>query len=61
MQSTLPLVMDQSLVQVMIWSFVTILKLANHPATLDTYTNFPLVMSLEVNKQGTFLLVSTHS
>jgi hypothetical protein len=61
MQSTLPLVMDQSLVQVMIWSFVTILKLINHAAILDTHTNFPLVMSMEVNKQGTFLLVSTHS
>jgi hypothetical protein len=60
-QSTVRLVMDQSLVEVMIWSFVTILKLVNHGAILETHINFPLVMSMAVNKQRTFLLVSTIS
>jgi hypothetical protein len=53
--------MDQSLVEVMICVFVTILKLVNHGAILDTHINLPLVMSAAVNKQGTFLLVSTIS
>jgi hypothetical protein len=61
MQSTVPLVMDHALVELMIWSFVTILKLANHTAILDSHTNFPLVMSIAVNKQRTFLLVSINS
>jgi hypothetical protein len=61
MLSAVTLVMDQPLVEVMIWSFVTILKLVNHAATLDTHTNFPLVMSMAVNKQRTFLPVSTNS
>jgi hypothetical protein len=61
MQSAVTLVMDQSLVEVMIWVFITILKLINHTAILDTHINFPLVMSMAVNKQRTFLLVSTNS
>jgi hypothetical protein len=55
------LVMDQPLVEVMICVFVTILKLINHGAILETHINFSLVMSMEVNKHGTFLLVSTNS
>jgi hypothetical protein len=61
MQSTVTLFMDQSLVEVMIWSFVAILKLINPTATPDSHINFPLVMSMAVNKQRTFLLVSTIS
>jgi hypothetical protein len=61
MQSTVLLVMDHSLVQVMMCAFGTIHKLINHAAILDTHTNFPLVMSITVNKQRTFLLVSTNS
>jgi hypothetical protein len=62
MQSTVTLVMDQSLVEVMICAFVTILKLINHhTALLETHINFPLVMSMAVNKQRTFLLVRTRS
>jgi hypothetical protein len=62
MQSTVSLVMDQSLVKVMICVFVTILKLiSNHTAILYTHINLPLVMSITVNKQRTFLLVSTIS
>ena len=62
MQSTVTLLMDQSLVEVMICVFVTILKLiSNHTAILDTHINLPLVMSITVNKQRTFLLVSTIS
>jgi hypothetical protein len=61
MQSAVTLVMDQPLVEVMICVFVTILKLINHGAILDTHINFLLVMSIKVNKQRTFLLVSTNS
>ena len=62
MQSTVTLVMDQPLVEVMICAFITILKLINHhTAILERHINFPLVMSLAVNKQRTFLLVSTGS
>jgi hypothetical protein len=61
MQSTVTLVMDQPLVEVMICVFVTILKLINHGAILDTHINFLLVMFMAVNKQRTFLLVSTNS
>jgi hypothetical protein len=62
MQSTATLIMDRSLVEVMICVFVTVLKLiSNHTAILDTHINLPLVMSVTMNKQGTFLLVSTIS
>jgi hypothetical protein len=61
MQYAVTLVMDQSLVEVMVWSFVAILKLINPTAILDSHINFPLVMSITVNKQRTFLLVSTNS
>jgi hypothetical protein len=62
MQSTVALIMDQPLLQVMICTFVTILKLINHhTAILETHINFLLVMSMAVNKQRTFLLVSTSS
>jgi hypothetical protein len=63
MQSTVTLVVDHALVvEVMICAFVTILKLiSNHPAILESHTNFLLVMSIKVNKQRTFLLVSTNS
>ena len=62
MQSTVTQLMGQSLVQeVMICAFVTILKLINHGAILEAHINFPLVMSMAVNKQRTFLLVSTSS
>jgi hypothetical protein len=61
MQSCVTLVMDQSLLEVMICAFLTILKLINHTAILERRTNFPLVMSMAVNKQRTFLLVSTNS
>ena len=62
MQSAVTLVVDQPLVEVLICTFVTILKLINHHAAiLDTHINFPLVMSMAVNKQRTFLLVSTRS
>jgi hypothetical protein len=61
MQSSVTLVMDQPLVEGMICTFLTILKLINHTAILDTHINFPLVMSMAVNKQTTFLLVSTIS
>jgi hypothetical protein len=60
MQSTVPLLMDHSLVRVMMCVFGTILKLINHAAILDTHTNFPLVMSITANKQRTFLLDSTN-
>ena len=60
-QSSVSLVMDHTLVEVLICSFVTILKLSNHTANLETHINFPLVMSKTVNKQRTFLLVSTNS
>ena len=61
-QSTVTLVMDQSLVEVMICTFVTILKLINHhSAILVTLINFLLVMFMAVNKQRSFLLVSTSS
>ena len=58
LQSTVTLFLDQSLVEVMICAFVTILKLNNHPAILVTLTNFLLVVFITVNKQITFLLVS---
>ena len=61
MQSAVTLDMDQLLVEVLICTFVTILKLINHEANLDTHINSPLVMSIIVNKQTTFLLVSTNS
>ena len=61
MQSTVTLVVDRSLVQVMICTFVTILKLINQKAILDTHINFLLAMSMAVNKQRTFLLVNTRS
>ena len=61
MQSSVTLVMDQPLVTVVICTFVTILKLINHAAILDIHINFLLVMSMAVNKQRTFLLVSTSS
>jgi hypothetical protein len=61
MQSTVTLVMDRALVELMICVFVTILKLINHSAILDSHINFPLVMSIAVNKQRIFLLVSTDS
>ena len=61
MQSTVTMVMDHCLVEVMIYPFVTILKLINHTAILVTLINFLLVMFMKVNKQGTFLLVSTSS
>jgi hypothetical protein len=61
-QSAVTLVMDQPLVEVMICTFVTILKLIrDHTATLETHINFHLVMSMVVNNQRTFLLVNTHS
>ena len=62
MQSSVTLTMDQDLVEVLICAFVTILKLINHhTAILVTLINFLLVMFMRVNKQGTFLLVSTSS
>ena len=61
MQSTVTLVMDQSLVEVMICPFVTILKFIIHTAILVTLINFLMVMYMKVNEQGTFLLVSTSS
>ena len=62
MQSAVPVVMDQPLVEVMICTFVTILtKFANHTAVLDPHINSPLVMSTAVNRQTTFLLVSASS
>ena len=61
MQSAVSLVMDQSLVAVMIYAFVTVLKLINHGAILEAHINLLLVMSMAVNKQRTFLLVSTSS
>ena len=62
MQSTVTLVMDQALVEVLICAFVTILKLINHhTAGLVTLINFLLVMFMTLNKQRTFLLVSTSS
>ena len=61
MQSTVTLVMDQFLVLVVICGFVTILKLINQPAILGALINFPLVTSMAVNKQTTFLLVSNSS
>ena len=61
-QSTAALVIDQPLVEVMICTFVTILiKLVNHTASLVTHINSPLIMSITVNKQRTFLLVSIDS
>jgi hypothetical protein len=58
MQSTATLVMDQPLAQVMICTFVTILKLiSNHTAILEAHINF----FLAVNKLRTFLLVSSNS
>ena len=60
MQSAVGIVMDQSLVEVMICAFVTILKVINHhTAILETHINFLLVMSMAVNGQKTSLLVST--
>ena len=59
MQSTVTLVMDQSLV--VICAFITILELINHGVILDIHINFLLVMFMAVNKQRTFLLVSTSS
>ena len=45
-----------------ICAFVTILiKLVNRTAILEAHINFPLVMSMAVNKQRIFLLVSTIS
>ena len=61
MQSTVTPVMDQSLVEVMICCFVTVLNLIDRAAVLDTHINTPLVMSSAVNKQTAFLLVSTNS
>ena len=62
MQSCVTLPMDQPLVQVMICTFVTILKLiSNHTAILEAHIHLPLVMSVPVNKQTTFSLVSTIS
>jgi hypothetical protein len=60
-QYAVTLVMDQFLVEVMICVFVAILKLINHGAILETHINFSLVLSIAVNKQRTFLLVSTNS
>jgi hypothetical protein len=45
----------------MIYVFITILKLINHTAILETHINVSLVLSIAVNKQRTFLLVSTIS
>ena len=60
MQSCVTLPMDQPLVQVMICTFVTILKLIrNHTAILEAHIHLPLVMSTAVNKQTTFSLVTT--
>ena len=60
MQSCVTLLVDRPLVRViLICSFTIILMLSNHIAILDTHTNFPLVMSITVNKQRIFLLVST--
>ena len=61
MQSSVALVMDQLLVVVVMCTFVTMLKLVNHPAILDIHINSPVIMSMAVNKQRTFLLVSTNS
>ena len=62
MQSTVSMVMDQPLVEVMICTFVTILKICNHhTANSDILINFLLVLSMAVKKQRTFLLVSTNS
>ncbi len=59
-QSSVALVVLHALVEVMICTFVTILKLiSHHTAVLETHINFLLVMSMAVNKQTTFLLVST--
>jgi hypothetical protein len=61
MQSTVTLVMDQPLEKMVICGFVTILKLINHRAILEAHINFPLVMSMVVNKQRIFLLPSAIS
>jgi hypothetical protein len=62
MRSVAELVMGQPLVKVvLIFTLVTILKLVNHTAILDTHINFLLVMSMAVNKQRTFLPVSMNS
>ena len=61
MQSAVTLVVDQPLVQVMICTFVRILKLINQKALLDAHINFLLAMSMAVNKQRTFLPVKTSS
>jgi hypothetical protein len=61
MQSSLTPIGDQSSLEVMICAFLTILMLINQTAILERRINFPLVMSMTVNKQITFLLVSTNS
>ena len=62
MQPTVTLVMDHALVQVVICAFVTtLIKFVKRTAILDTHINSPLVMSMVVEKQRNFLLVSTNS
>ena len=61
MQSAVTLVMDRSLAQGMICTFVTILELISHGAIWDTHIKFLLVIFMAVNKQRTFLFVSTSS
>jgi hypothetical protein len=59
-QSSVTMVMDQSLVEVsMICGFIVMV--INHAAVLEAHINFPLVMSKTVNKQIIFLLVSANS
>ena len=62
LQSTAALIMDQPLVEVMICTLGTILiKLVDHTASLVTHINSPVIMSITVDKQRTFLLVSIDS
>jgi hypothetical protein len=60
MQSTVALFMVQPLEEIqVICGFMGMV--INHLAIWEAHINFPLVMSITVNKQGTFLLVSTNS
>ena len=61
MQSAVTLVVNQSLVKDVICTLATIHKLFSHIAILAAHINFLLVMSMAVNTQRTFLLVSTSS
>ena len=58
MQSGVTLVMDHSLEEVMICTFVTIHMLINHTVILHALIDFLRIILMNMTKPGTFLLVT---